>query len=152
MLNSAEQYAYDALQAGSVIASNRHTSSKITGLANSIRNTMILGIAVTPTFSYANCADSAEKNKTTVQVASGDSHSKMDVAKNVPTIYVEGGALCCDVHRDEPVVDYAHLSQMSTVATDVLRGTQPLQGAAYNHLSRLVRKNAKKQSSIVGML
>lgn len=43
-------------------------------------------------------------------------------------------------------------SELIKAANEVLKETKPLNGVAYELLSDLVKKNAKKKSSIKGML
>jgi hypothetical protein len=155
LLLPKEQYATGTLQISPVDASRKQSNYRIAELASSIRSKMMVGLTVAPTITCSAYAENTEKLDNlqyillTVDKAV---HPKIDIQNQLPTLYLEGGVMCCDTHRNEPTVDYANAIKTNNVAMELLQGTQPLGGVAYAHLDGLVRKNAKKQSSIAGML
>ena len=125
-----------------------NTLSTITAL----RNTMLIGLTVVP--GLANAAGAAQ----TQELIKHITHTVSDaltprVNTELPVFYIERGVMCCDL-RDYKAeeVSFANSAHTNDLAKTFFSGTQPMQGAEYGHLTRLVRRNAKRQSSIPGML
>jgi hypothetical protein len=152
------QYQIDVLQSIGHVGDNMmyYTSFNSMGsLSLKKASTMIMGLALTPALASAACAKNAEAIANIQNMISiADDALRPNVQYGLPSFYIDEGVMCCDIrdHRAEPFHVDSDVMKTSALATALFEGTQPMVGIEYAHLSRLVKKNAKKSSSIPGML
>lgn len=127
---------------------NHNNLSTITAL----RNTMLIGLTVVPGLANAASANQTQELIKHITHTVGDALTPR-VNTDLPIFYIERGVMCCDLrdyHAEE--INFVNSAHTNDLAVTVFGGTQPMQGVEYGHLTRLVRRNAKRQSSIPGML